>query len=67
MTNWCKIYKFKDRMIDISVGMWINDDCIYFTLEGLEPQDVIDQDIEFGVSVKDLEFILTKAKKIQTL
>ena len=66
METWRRIHKFKDHDIDISAGMWLEDDRVYFTLEGLQPEDVIEQDVEFPVTINDLEHILTEAKKIQS-
>ncbi len=64
MTDWKRIYNFKDHMLDISVGMWPSDKHVYFTLEGLEPADLIDQGIEFKMSIEGLERILREAKKV---
>jgi len=64
MSEWKRIYNFKDHMLDISVGMWPMDSRVYFTVGGLEPEDLIDQNIEFGLSIEGLERILREAKKV---
>jgi len=66
MSNWRTIYVQKKETLTIKVGMWLNDNMMYFTVEGLQPGDVIEQDFEFGMPTDKLEEIVAEAKKIQS-
>lgn len=59
MAKWRVIYK--DRYV--TIGMWERDNRVYFTLENLTPDDVIGQDVEFGLDIESLETILSRAKE----
>ena len=53
----------------IKAGMWLDDDRVYFTVEGLsldmffEPDLSAKQDLEFEIKIKDLERIVNLAKR----
>ena len=52
----------------IKAGMWLNDDRVYFTVEGLSPDMFFEhlstkQDLEFEIKIKDLERIVNLAKR----
>jgi len=58
MSNWRVLY----RSGNISAGMWIGDGRVFFTVEGLIPDDVIGQDVELGLKIDDLKKILSQAE-----
>jgi hypothetical protein len=47
----------------VKIGIWPGDDVVYFSVEGLKPEDFVDSDTwEFPVSIADLEQIVKEAK-----
>jgi len=57
MSNWRKIYVKED----LSVGMWKEDSKVYFTIN-IRPEIKLEQDIEFDLSIEELEKIIAQAK-----
>ena len=49
----------------LSVGMWPNTNDIFFTVEGLSIDDILGQDVEFGISITQLKTILSLAASYQ--
>lgn len=58
MSDWRKLHE-EDAL---TVGMWQGDNTVYFTYE-LDAHIGNQNEIEFGVDIKDLEHILEEAKK----
>ena len=46
----------------VTVGMWPGKREVYFTVEGLEPGDVLGQDVEFGINLAILRGIVKIAE-----
>jgi len=68
VVKWKKLYEQKRLATKIYIGKWEDDDLIYFGIEGLTPNDVIGQDVEFPVEVRVLEKLVSVALPIlQTL
>ena len=64
MGNWRKLHEGTN----VSVGMWVEDSMIYFTVEPPEGnwQDHLEQDVEFGITTNDLRRILKHAEVYET-
>lgn len=62
--KWVRLYKQEDAEKKIYIGMWEDDDLIYFGVEGLTPDDVIGQDIEFPIAIKVLKKLVCGALPI---
>lgn len=65
MKQWQIIKVLNSDSGNIRVGMWPQDDEIYFSVEDLKPEDFVDSDTwEFPVRIEDLKQIIIKAQQI---
>lgn len=70
MKQWQIIKKLNSHNMNmnVTVGMWLQDNKVYFTIEDLKPEDFVDSDTwEFPVTINDLEQIIKIAKGRKTV
>jgi len=49
---------------NVSIGKWSNDHRIYFTIDGLKPEDFVDSDTwEFPIYIAELEQIIGESNE----
>lgn len=66
MKQWQVIRTLNPHAVDVEVGMWSNDNRIFFSIENLKPEDFVDSDTyEFPVLIDELEEIIKEVKRIK--